>query len=216
MLTTSEKKGAVLVKRTASSRRWLQEHHSDPWVIRAQKEGWRSRAAFKLIEMLDDLPPLKQGMSVLDLGSSPGGWSQVLSRKLQGQVNILACDLLPMDPLIGVEFVLGDFSDPIFYQILESKLNAKVDLVISDMAPNLSGRKDVDLARMYYLAELALDCANAHLHAKGSLLIKVFQGEGFDVFLKEMRCKFSRVKILKPQASRARSSEIYLWGKSLK
>ena len=198
-------------RRSKSSGRWLQEHFSDPYVQRAKAEGWRSRAVFKLeaIDRRDKL--LKPGYVCLDLGAAPGAWSQYARRQVGRQGTVIATDILPMDPIPGVEFVLGDFRDEgVFRQILELAPQRGVDLVLSDMAPNLSGMDSIDQPRSMYLAELALDMAEQVLKREGSALIKVFHGAGFQELVAAARKKFAKIKLCKPEASRARSPELYL------
>ena len=197
--------------RSKSSSRWLQEHFSDPYVKRAQAEGWRSRAVFKLEELIERDHLLKPGMVVVDLGAAPGGWSQVVNERLRGSGRIVALDILPMQGIAGVDFIEGDFREESVLRQLEAKLSgATVDLVLSDMAPNMSGVAVVDQARMMHLAELALDFAQQRLRPGGDFLVKVFQGEGFDRYLKALRTAFATVAPRKPRASRARSAEQYL------
>jgi len=197
--------------RTKSSARWLREHFADEYVKRAQQEGYRSRAAYKLLEIHEKDRLLRPGMTVVDLGAAPGGWSQLVARLLGGRGAVIALDVLPMDPLEGVEFIRGDFRETAVLERLLSALNGRcVDLVISDMAPNTSGIRAVDQPRGMYLAELALDVARRCLRPGGDLLVKVFQGEGFDLFLKDLRAGFDAVAPRKPRASRARSAEQYL------
>ncbi len=196
--------------RSKSSGRWLNEHFSDPFVRKAHVEGMRSRAAYKLEELLERDLVLRPGMVVVDLGAAPGGWSQVAQEWLKGRGRVVALDILPMDPLPGVEFIEGDFTDDAVLAQLKERLgDAKVDLVLSDMAPNMSGVAPVDQARSMLLAELALDFANAHLKKGGAYLVKLFQGEGFDAYLKQMRQAYTKVLLRKPKASRGRSREIY-------
>ena len=196
--------------RSKSSSRWLQEHFSDPYVKRAQAEGWRSRAVFKLEEMIERDHLLKPGMVVVDLGAAPGGWSQVVNERLRGSGRIVALDILPMQGIAGVDFIEGDFREESVLRQLEAKLSgATVDLVLSDMAPNMSGVAVVDQARMMHLAELALDFARQWLKPGGAFLIKLFQGAGFDEYVRNLRADFERVSIRKPKASRARSAEVY-------
>jgi 23S rRNA (uridine2552-2'-O)-methyltransferase len=177
----------------------------------ARKEGWRSRAVFKLKEILDKEKLLRPGMVCIDLGAAPGGWSQYIAETLDGRARIIALDLLPMDTLPGVEFLQGDFTEEETLSALEAALGEdRADLVISDMAPNISGNKVVDQPRAMYLAELAFDLARRTLKPDGSFICKLFQGEGTDAFIAEARRAFGTVKIVKPKASRASSSEIYL------
>lgn len=197
--------------RKPSSQRWLKEHFSDPYVKLAQKKGYRSRAIFKLLELQERDHFIKPGMIIVDLGAAPGGWSQAAKEILGSKGQIIALDILPMEPITGVEFIQGDFTETeVFEQLLACINHRPIDLVISDMAPNMSGMSVIDQPRVMYLAELALDLAKKVLKPGGGLLIKVFQGEGFDALLKELRHSFDKVVIRKPKASRARSSEVYL------
>jgi len=196
--------------RSKSSQRWLKEHFSDPFVKRAQTEGWRSRAVFKLEELLARDRLLKPGMIVVDLGAAPGGWSQMVRERLGDAGRIIALDILPMQGIAGVEFIEGDFREKNALRQLENTLaGQKVDLVLSDMAPNMSGVESVDQARVMYLVELATEFATAHLKPEGAFLVKLFQGQGFDEYLRNLRQSFERVVVRKPKASRARSSEVY-------
>lgn len=203
--------------RTKSSARWLDEHVNDPFVKQARKEGYRSRASYKLlaIDAKDQL--IRPGMLVIDLGCAPGGWSQVASERVGPGGKVIGCDILPMDSLPGVEFIQGDFSEEsVFNQIMRVIAGAPVDLVISDMAPNLSGIAAADQAASIYLIELALDLARQVLKPRGSFIAKAFQGEGYEPFVKALRNEFDQVVIRKPQASRSRSREVYLVGKGLR
>ena len=201
----------------SSSKRWLREHFDDSYVQRAHREGVRSRATFKLEELLEKDRVLKPGMSVVDLGAAPGGWSELVAKRLKGSGRVVAMDLLEMAPLEGVDFIQGDFTEDAVLRELEQRLDGnKVDLVLSDMAPNLSGVDAVDQARSMYLAELALEFAGNWLTARGSFLIKLFQGEGFDDYLRELRQGFQKVSLRKPKASRGRSREIYAVATQLK
>ena len=196
--------------RSKSSKRWLSEHFDDEYVRRAQQEGYRSRAIYKLIEIQQKDHLFKPGMTVIDLGAAPGGWSEYAVKKLGGKGRMIALDILPMEPIAGVEIIQGDFrEDAVLVQLLDVIGGAAADLVISDMAPNISGMEVVDIPRAYYLAELALDLARQVLKPGGGLLVKLFQGEGFDAYNKELRHSFKRVVMRKPKASRARSREIY-------
>jgi 23S rRNA (uridine2552-2'-O)-methyltransferase len=196
--------------RSKSSTRWLQEHFSDPYVKRAQAEGWRSRAVFKLEELIERDRLLKPGMVIVDLGAAPGGWSQVARERLGDTGRVIALDILPMQGIGGVEFILGDFREETVLQRLQQALGeAPVDLVLSDMAPNLSGMNAVDQPRSMHLVELAEEFAAAHLRKGGAFLTKLFQGEGFDEFVRRLRTGYERVSIRKPKASRARSPEVY-------
>ena len=198
------------VARSKSSARWLKEHFNDPYVKRAQAEGWRSRAVFKLEELIERDRLLKPGMVIVDLGAAPGGWSQMVRERLGDAVRIVALDILPMQGISGVEFIQGDFRDEAVVQALEATLaGVKADLVLSDMAPNMSGVDEVDQARAMDLAELAQEFARAHLKPGGAFLTKLFQGRGFDEYLKNLRKAYERVSMRKPKASRARSPEVY-------
>ena len=197
--------------RSKTSARWLREHFTDEYVKRAQAEGYRSRAVYKLLEIHEKDRLLRSGLTVVDLGAAPGGWSQLAARLVGGQGTIIALDILPMEPLPGVDFIEGDFREAAVLEQLLNALNGRsVDLVISDMAPNTSGIKAVDQPRGMYLAELALDFARRCLRPGGDFLTKAFQGEGFDGFLRELRAAFATVAIRKPRASRARSAKQYL------
>jgi 23S rRNA (uridine2552-2'-O)-methyltransferase len=199
------------MKPSKTSKQWMREHVSDPFVQLAQKEGYRSRAAYKLLEIDARDRLFKPGMVVVDLGATPGGWSQVAAAKVGRGGKVIALDLLPMDPLAGVDFVQGDFRDDAVLKRLQDLLQGKpVGLVISDMAPNISGVSFADQARAMDLAELAMEFALEHLKPEGSFLVKVFQGAGFESFYKLMRSRFTRVVSRKPKASRDRSSEVYL------
>ena len=196
--------------RSRSSQRWLKEHFDDPFVKKAQAEGMRSRAAYKLEELIERGRLLKPGMVVVDLGAAPGGWSQVVRRDLGDRGRVLALDILEMPPLAGVEFLHGDFREQTVLSEFEAMLGDQpVDLVLSDMAPNKSGMDAVDQPRMMHLAELALEFADNHLKPGGAFLIKLFQGVGFDDYVREMRRRYDKVAIRKPEASRKRSPEVY-------
>lgn len=200
-----------MTKRSKSSSRWLAEHAADPYVKRAHDEGWRSRAAFKLEEIQRSDHLLKPGMTVVDLGAAPGGWSQFAARTLAGRGRVIALDLLEMPAVPGVEFLQGDFNDETVLQELLTRLgDARVDLVMSDMAPNMMGIADVDHDRSMNLVELALDFAGRTLHPGGDFLAKVFQGRSFQPFIAQLRGQFETVKLRKPKASRARSAEVYV------
>jgi len=200
-----------MAKRSKSSSRWLGEHFADEYVKRAQAEGLRSRAVFKLEEIDAKDRLLRPGMTVVDLGAAPGGWSQYAAHKLGARGRIVALDILEMEPLDGVEFLQGDFTEDEPLERLLATLGAeRADLVMSDMAPNMSGMDAVDQPRAMYLAELALDLAVKILKPGGAFLVKVFQGEGFDEFLVQLRARFDRVNVRKPRASRSRSREVYL------
>ncbi len=196
--------------RSKSSKRWLNEHFDDEYVRRAQQEGYRSRAVYKLIEIQQKDHILKPGMTVVDLGAAPGSWSEYASNELGRTGRLIALDILAMEPMQGVEIIQGDFrEDAVLAQLLQVLAGEGADLVISDMAPNISGMDVVDIPRAYYLAELALDLVRQIVKPGGGLLVKLFQGEGFDQYIKELRNSFSRVVMRKPNASRARSREIY-------
>lgn len=200
-----------MARRSKSSERWLREHFSDPFVKRAQAEGWRSRAVFKLEQIDQRERLLKSGMVVLDLGAAPGAWSQYVRRRIGSSGRVVATDLLPMEPLAGVEFLQGDFREDVVFQQLKAALGAAgVDLLLSDMAPNMSGMEAIDAPRGMYLAELALDMAREVLKPGASALIKVLQGAGFQELVALARTRFGRVRCLKPEASRSRSPETYL------
>ncbi|MDO8813472.1 MAG: 23S rRNA (uridine(2552)-2'-O)-methyltransferase RlmE, partial [Gallionella sp.] len=193
------------------SKQWMREHINDPFVQLAQKEGYRSRAAYKLLEIDAKDRLLKPGMVVVDLGATPGGWSQVAAGKVGRDGKVIALDLLPLDPLAGVEFIQGDFRDDTVLKQLEQFLQGKpVDLVISDMSPNICGVASADQARAMHLAELAMEFALEHMKPGGSFLVKVFQGGGFENFYRLMRSRFTKVATRKPKASRDRSCELYL------
>jgi len=199
--------------KSKSSRRWLAEHFDDPYVKLAQQQGLRSRAAFKLTELDDKYHFIKKGMRVVDLGSAPGSWTQAVQKVLAGSGQIIALDILPMDPLEDVTFIQGDFTEDEPLALLEEELKGQhVDLVLSDMAPNMSGVGAVDQPRAMYLAELALGFAEQWLEPGGSFVVKVFHGEGFDDFVKQSRSLFEKVQIRKPTASRPRSREVYVLG----
>ncbi len=199
------------MKPSKTSKQWMQEHVNDPFVQMAQKEGYRSRAAYKLLEIDAKDHLLKPGTVVVDLGATPGGWSQVAAARVGRSGKVIGLDLLPLDPLSGVEFIQGDFREDTVLKQLEDLLQGKpVGLVISDMAPNLSGIASADQARAMHLAELAMEFALEHLRPEGSFLVKVFQGAGFEDYYKLMRSCFAKVVTRKPKASRDRSSEVYL------
>jgi 23S rRNA (uridine2552-2'-O)-methyltransferase len=201
------------MKLKPSSKAWMHEHVNDEFVKRAQKEGYRARAAYKLIEIDDKDKLIKPGMTVVDLGATPGSWSQVANQRLKGQGRIIALDLLEMEPIKGVEFIQGDFREEVVLRQLESSLQGKqVDLVIADMAPNMSGITVVDQAGAAYLTELALEFSRDWLKPSGNFLVKVFIGAGFDEILASMRGLFDKVVTRKPKASRGRSNEVYLLG----
>jgi 23S rRNA (uridine2552-2'-O)-methyltransferase len=200
-----------MAKKKSSSKAWLKEHREDPYVQQAQREGYRSRACYKLLELQEKDRLLRPGMRVLDLGSAPGGWSQVATEQLGDKGRVIASDILPMDSLAGVTFIQGDFTEEnVFQQIVTALEGNLVDLVISDMAPNMSGVTAVDQPRAIYLVELALDMAQQVLTPGGAFVTKIFHGEGFDQVLREARGCFDKALTRKPRASRPRSREVYL------
>jgi len=203
--------------KSKSSNDWLREHFDDPYVKKAQKAGYRSRATFKLEEIDKKDKLIKPGMAVVDLGSAPGGWSDYALRKLGDNGTVVALDILPMTPLTGVHFIQGDFREDNVLDELNLILDSlPIDLVLSDMAPNITGVDSIDQPSSMYLVELALHFAVENLSKQGVFLVKVFQGEGFDTYLKAMRDSFQKVITRKPDASRARSREVYLLGRGLK
>ncbi len=200
--------------RSKSSHRWMEEHVNDPWVKKAQVDGYRSRASYKLLELIEKDRLLRPGMVVLDLGSTPGGWSQVVAPQLGSKGRLIASDILPMDPIPHVHFIQGDFTEQeVFDQIMAALDGAGVDLVMSDMAPNISGVDAADQAASMYLVELALDMAVKVLKSGGNFVTKVFHGEGYEDYLKALRPHFDKVVVRKPEASRSRSREVYVVGK---
>ena len=197
--------------RSKSSHRWLQEHERDHYVQKSRTEGYRSRASYKLVELDKKDKLLRPGMTVVDLGSAPGGWSQVVADKVGSNGRVIASDILPMDTIADVTFIQGDFTDDaVFEEIMAAMNAAQADLVISDMAPNMSGMKSVDQPRAMYLVELALEMVDQVLAPGGSFLVKVFQGEGFQEFRQALQQRFASLHTRKPDASRARSKELYL------
>ncbi|MBJ7537040.1 23S rRNA (uridine(2552)-2'-O)-methyltransferase RlmE [Marinomonas transparens] len=203
--------------RSKSSNSWMKEHFDDQYVKKSQQDGYRSRASYKLLELNDKDKLFKPAMRVVDLGAAPGGWSQVAAKMIGDKGTIVASDILEMAPLPGVTFVQGDFTEQEVYEAILSEMgNEKADLVISDMAPNMSGNASVDQPQAMYLVELALDMAAQVLRPGGNFLVKVFQGEGFDDYLKAMKAQFGSVVTRKPDASRARSREVYLLGRQYK
>jgi 23S rRNA (uridine2552-2'-O)-methyltransferase len=203
--------------RSKSSNRWLEEHVNDPYVKQAQKDGYRSRAAYKLLELNEKDKLIRPGMLIMDLGSAPGGWSQIAGRLVGDHGRVLATDILAMDSLENVDFIRGDFTEEnVFRQILAALDGRHPDLIVSDMAPNISGIDVADQAASMYLVELALDMARQVLKPKGNFVAKVFQGEGSDEYLKELRTSFEKVAIRKPAASRPRSREVYVVAKGFK
>ena len=206
-----------MTRRSQSSSRWLQEHHSDPYVRRAQAEGWRSRAVYKLEEVDKKERLLRRGSIVLDLGAAPGAWSQYARTKVGPKGRVVASDILPMEALPGVQFVQGDFrEEQVADRLIALTGERAVDVLLSDMAPNLSGMDVIDQPRSMHLSELALDMAGRVLKAGGGALIKVFQGGGFQELVVAARRQFKTVRFIKPAASRARSAEIYLLASGLR
>ncbi len=207
----------VGLARSKSSDRWLKEHFDDVWVRKSQEEGYRSRASYKLVELDKKDKLFRPGQLVVDLGAAPGGWSQVAVERVGDKGVVIASDILPMDPIPGVDFVQGDFTeDEVFERLLELLGDRQADVVISDMAPNMSGMAAVDIPRAMGLVELALDMARQVLRPGGMFVAKVFQGEGFDALLADMRDSFRTVVSRKPDSSRARSREVYLVGKGFR
>ena len=206
-----------MAKRSKSSQRWLREHFDDPFVARAQQEGYRSRAVYKLAEIDRRDQLLRPGMRVVDLGAAPGGWSQYAMERVGRSGHVVASDILPMDPVPGVDIVIGDFHEESVLAAILAQLGGEpADLVLSDIAPNLSGTDAVDQPRAIYLCELALDLAVRVLKPNGSFLVKLFQGQGSDEFLRAVRNRFSRVVVRKPEASRPRSREVYVLARGLR
>jgi 23S rRNA (uridine2552-2'-O)-methyltransferase len=197
--------------KSKSSKRWLHEHFDDHYVKMAQQQGLRSRSAFKLLELQEKYQLIRPGMTVVDLGAAPGGWCQVLVPLVGKSGRVIALDILEMEPVAGVEFIHGDFTEEEPLQALESLLDGeKVDLVLSDMAPNMSGMAAIDQAKAMYLAELALEFVREHLKPGGDYVVKLFQGTDFDGYVREVRSMFEKVQVRKPKASRPRSREVYL------
>lgn len=206
-----------MAKKRPSSKAWLKEHREDPYVQQAQRDGYRSRACYKLLELQEKDRLLRAGMTVLDLGSAPGGWSQVAVERVGNSGTVIASDILPMDELAGVTFIEGDFTEEaVLRRIVDAIAGKHVDLVISDMAPNMSGVVAVDQPRAIYLAELALDMARQVLAPGGTFVAKVFQGEGFDEVFRQAKGAFHKVLTRKPKASRPRSREVYLVAKEFR
>jgi 23S rRNA (uridine2552-2'-O)-methyltransferase len=206
-----------MAKKKSTSKAWLKEHRDDPYVQQAQREGYRSRACYKLLELQHKDRLIRPGMTVLDLGSAPGGWSQVAAEQVGHKGRVIASDILHMDSLAGVEFIRGDFTEDEAFELILAAIGDKpVDLVISDMSPNISGMSAADQPRSIYLVELALDMARRVLAPGGSFVAKVFQGEGFDQVLRDTKSSFSKVLTRKPAASRPRSREVYLVAKEFK
>ncbi|RCX10333.1 RlmE family RNA methyltransferase [Extensimonas vulgaris] len=214
----------IKTKSKKVNKAWLQDHVNDPYVKRAQKEGYRARAAYKLQEIDEQFGLIRPGQTVVDLGAAPGAWSQYLRRRLCGgaagkaqDASIIALDILPMEPIEGVTFLQGDFREPEVLQRLEQALGGRrVDVIVSDMAPNLSGIAAADAARVAHLIELALEFASTHLQAEGALVAKVFHGSGYEELVQRFRQTFKIVKPIKPKASRDRSAETFLLGRGVK
>lgn len=209
--------GSQRPSRSRSSAGWLREHFDDVYVQKSWVDGYRSRASYKLLEIDEKDALLKAGMRIVDLGAAPGGWSQVVTQKLNGNGTVVASDILPMEPLPDVSFIQGDFTeDAVLDAILAEIAGREFDVVLSDMAPNMSGQASIDQPSAMGLVELALDLARQILKPGGDFLVKVFQGEGFDAYLKDMRSSFDKVVTRKPSASRARSREVYLLGRGFR
>ena len=205
------------MSRSKSSGSWLKEHFDDHYVKKSKELGYRSRASFKLLELQEKDKLFRPGMTVVDLGAAPGGWSQIATEVVGHNGRVVASDILPMDPLPGVEFVQGDFTEEaVLQKILDLMDGARADLVISDMAPNMSGMNSIDQPAAMYLVELALEMARDVLKPNGNFVAKVFQGEGFDQYLSDVRTSFKKVITRKPDSSRARSREVYIIGLGLK
>jgi len=205
------------VAKKGSSRRWMHEHLSDEFVKKAKKEGYRSRAVYKLLEIIEKNKIIQNGDIVLDLGAAPGGWSQVAVKFVGSSGKVIASDILPIDEINGVDFLQGDFTQQSVYDnLLKMTDGSKVNVVLSDMAPNMSGQLSVDQPKSMYLADLAIDMATKTLEINGSFVVKVFQGDGFDDYLQNARKTFKKVSVIKPKASRPRSKEVYLLATQLK
>jgi 23S rRNA (uridine2552-2'-O)-methyltransferase len=201
----------------SKNRTWIKQHVKDPYVLQSQRDGYRSRASYKLLEIVEKARLIKPGMTIVDLGSAPGGWSQVATKMVGHKGTVVAVDILPMNPIAGVSFIQGDFTEEdILAELLEKIGNEPVDLVISDMAPNLTGMKAVDQPAVIYLADLAVDLAQQVLTKDGTFIAKLFQGEGFDEFVRNTRKVFNVVSLKKPDASRSKSREVYLVAKGLR
>ena len=201
----------------SKNRTWIKQHVKDPYVLQSQRDGYRSRASYKLLEIVEKARLIKPGMTIVDLGSAPGGWSQVAAKMVGHKGTVVAVDILPMNPIAGVSFIQGDFTEEdILAELLEKIGNEPVDLVISDMAPNLTGMKAVDQPAVVYLADLAVDLAQQVLTEDGTFIAKLFQGEGFDEFVRNTRKVFNVVSLKKPDASRSKSREVYLVAKGLR
>jgi 23S rRNA (uridine2552-2'-O)-methyltransferase len=204
------------VKKSTSSKQWLRRHVNDPYVQRSKKEGYRSRSAYKLMEIDERDKILKPGMLVVDLGAAPGGWSQVAAKRVGPKGAVVAIDLLPMEPISGVTVLMADFASDEGVDAVEKNMARKADVVLSDMAPNMSGIAMSDQARSMELAEIARDFAQLHLKAEGVFIVKVFQGAGYDEYLRSLRAMFGKVVARKPASSRGESSEQYLLARGVK
>lgn len=204
------------MKKSHSSKQWLRRHVNDPFVQRSRKEGYRSRSAYKLTEIDDRDKVLKPGMTVVDLGSAPGGWSQVAAKRVGARGRVIAIDILPMEPVAGVHFLRGDFGADTGLDALREALGGRADVVLSDMAPNMSGIPMSDQARSLELAEIAFQFAALHLQREGAFLVKIFQGAGYDDYLRRLRRSFEKVVVRKPEASRDESAEQYLLARILR
>ena len=207
----------MIVAKKGSSRRWMHEHLNDEYVKKAQKEGYRCRAVYKLLEIIEKKHIINKGDTVLDLGAAPGGWSQVAVKITGKSGQVIASDILPIEEINGVNFIQGDFTEQSVYDELMNLIKgSSIDIVLSDMAPNMSGQLSVDQPKSMYLADLAIDFALKILSRNGHFIVKVFQGDGFDEYVKKSRSSFSKVSIIKPKASRPRSKEVYLLASQLK
>jgi len=205
------------VAKKGSSRRWMHEHLNDEYVKKAQKEGYRSRAAYKLLEIIEKKQIINKGDKVLDLGAAPGSWSQVAAKIVGKSGQVIASDILSIEEISGVNFLQGDFTEQSVYdELVTLTQGSSIDIVLSDMAPNMSGQLSVDQPKSIYLAELAIDLAVKTLSKNGHFIVKIFQGDGFDDYVKNARKDFKKVSIIKPKASRSRSKEVYLLASQLK
>lgn len=205
-----------MTKKASHSKRWMAEHLNDEYVKKAREDGYRCRAVYKLLEIIETTRFIKSSDFVLDLGAAPGGWSEICVKKVGKKGKVIASDILPMDEITGVDFVQGDFREENIYQKILKLTPDKVDVVLSDMAPNMSGQLSVDMPKSYHLAELALEISQKILKPNGYFLVKIFHGAGFDEFVKQTRDIFQSVSIKKPKASRGRSKEVYLLANRLK
>ena len=207
----------MIVAKKGSSRRWMHEHLNDEYVKKAQKEGYRCRAVYKLLEIIEKKHIINKGDTVIDLGAAPGGWSQVAVKTTGKSGQVIASDILPIEEINGVYFIQGDFTEQSVYDELMNLIKgSSIDIVLSDMAPNMSGQLSVDQPKSMYLADLAIDFALKILSRNGHFIVKVFQGDGFDEYVKKSRSSFRKVSIIKPKASRPRSKEVYLLASQLK